>query len=152
MSDEKAIDSNLEPINKDDFDLAKKFGHVEKIELDKRDNEAEPSFIEKEGAVEIVSAEKDSSYGKILSKITQKSDDGIVEEDVKNDAQIISKKMDAESQIQHLVDLVGTKGVIHAVKVAKHMDDNYVLDMLHDKIISEELHKVLVEKNLLPKE
>jgi hypothetical protein len=60
--------------------------------------------------------------------------------------------MDAESQIQHLVDLASTKGVVHAVKVARHMDDNYVLDMLHDKMISEELHKVLVERNLLSNE
>ena len=150
MSDEKTLDSNLEPIN-DDLNLAKKFGHIEKsaTESNKKTNESEVFSLEKEVSAEILNAEKDSSYSQILSKVAQKATDDDGDENIKSDAKIVSEKMDAESQIQHLVDLASTKGAVYAVKVARHMDDNYVLDMLHDKMISEELHKVLVEKNLL---
>lgn len=150
MSDEKTLDSNLEPIN-DDLNLAKKFGHIEKgpTESGKKANESEVFSLEKEVSAEVLNAEKDSSYNQILSKVAQKATGDDKDEDIKNDAKRVSEKMDIESQIQHLVDLASTKGAVYAVKVARHMDDNYVLDMLHDKMISEELHKVLVEKNLL---
>ncbi|MFA6183578.1 MAG: hypothetical protein WC682_00575 [Parcubacteria group bacterium] len=153
MPDEKTIDLNLEPVSDDDFDLSKKFGHIEKNQIGSVGNKKEgiPSVTEKEKAQEISPAEKESAYSRILSKVSQKSVSPR-SDDIKSDAEAVSKKMDADSQIQHLVDLATTKGAIHAIKVAKHMEDNYVLDMLHDKMISEELHKVLVEKNLISEE
>ncbi|EKE21207.1 MAG: hypothetical protein ACD_7C00310G0002 [uncultured bacterium] len=151
MPDEKVINPNLESIDDKDSDLAQKFGHVEgaKLELDKK--ESIVFDLEKEGQKEISEVEKDSAYSKIVSKVSQQASD-VTGSDVKNDAQAVSEKMDAESQIQHLVDLATAKGVVHAIKVAKHLDDNYVLDILHDKMISEELHKVLVEKNFISPE
>lgn len=153
MSDEKIINSNLESIDNGDLDLAKKFGHVEKggSELDESKKEDIGIASEKEKSAEVAQVEKDSTYSQIISKISQTSSD-VTGDDVKNDAAAVSAKMDAESQIQHLVEIATTKGVIHAVKVAKHMDDNYVLDMLHDKLISDEFHKVLLEKNLISPE
>lgn len=153
MSDEKAIDSNLEPINEDDFNLAKKFGHIEKnkTELNMPNNESEVFSLEKEAAKEVLATEKDSTYNEVISKISKISNNA-TGDDIKNDAQAVSQKINIESQIQHLVDLASTKGVVHAVKVAKHMDDNYILDTLHDRMISEELRKVLEEKNLLASE
>lgn len=148
MSDEKT--TNLEPI--DDNDLAKKFGHIEKGDFGnkKEEGKEEISFNEKkEVAQEIVSAEKDDSYNNILSKIKKKSgdDDGVG--NIASDAENVSKKTDAESQIQHLVDIAINKDVVHAVKVAKHLEDNYVLDMFHDKLLSDELHSALSEKGLI---
>lgn len=154
MPDEKVINPNLEPINDSDLDLSNKFGHIEKGNIGSVENKKEDSVFltEKKEAKEISGAEKDSSYNDILSKIAQKSANSDDDKDVKNDAAIVFEKMDAESQIQHLVDLAVAKGVVHAVKVARHMDDNYVLDMLHDKMISEEFRKILVEKNFITKE
>jgi hypothetical protein len=153
MPDEKTIDLNLEPVGDDDFDLSKKFGHIEKNQIGSVGSKIEEASlaVEKEKAQEISPAEKESAYSRILSKVSQKSVSP-KSDDVKSDAEAVSKKMDAESQIQHLVDLATSKGVAHAIKVAKHMDDNYVLDMLHDKMISEELHKILVEKNFISEE
>lgn len=151
MPDEKTISSNLEPIGENDLDLSNKFGHVEKNTKDgliEGKKETIVSPVEKEAANEISGAEKDSAYNQILSKISQQTSDSD-DKSVKEDALEVSAKMDAESQIQHLLDLATTKGVVHAVKVAKHMDDNYVLDMLHDKMISDEFHKILLEKNLI---
>jgi hypothetical protein len=51
--------------------------------------------------------------------------------------------------VQHLVDLALQKGVVHAVNVARHMDDNYVLDMMHDKMVSENFHRALMDKKLI---
>ncbi|MEF3691853.1 MAG: hypothetical protein V3574_02220 [Candidatus Moraniibacteriota bacterium] len=112
------------------------------------DNEKEKDIFspEKEVAKEISGAEKDASHSKPSPGVFKDED----EEVVKTDAEIIKqKKMDAESNINHLVELATLKGVTHAVKVARRLDDNYVLDMMHDKLLSEELHKALLEKNLI---
>lgn len=135
---------NLEPIEENDLNLEKKLGVVS------AENKPEGNIakIEKEVPKEVSSAEKDSSYDKILSKIkttSQPSDDGVV----KDDAIEVYGKVDNESQIQHLVDIALTKGVVHAVKVAKHLEDNYVLDMLHDRLLADELHDALVKKGLI---
>lgn len=143
--------SNLEPIEEKDIDLEAKFGKVEEsreIKEAKGARENEGS-VEKEAAPEIVSAEKDSAYSKILSKVKTAPDGDTKHEDVKLDAEKVYEKQDAESQIQHLIDIASNKGIIHAVKVAKHLEDNYVLDMFHDKLLSDELHDALVKKGII---
>lgn len=153
MSDEKIMDPSLEPIDDEDLDLAKKFGHIEKNGSELLENKKESIIFlsEKEKSKEILNTEKDTTYNKILSKISNDQVDN-EDQDIKKEAEIVSKKDDAEGQVQHLVDLAVTRGVVYAVRVAKHLEDNYVLDMLHDKMISEELHKVLLEKKLLTEE
>ncbi len=138
---------SLEPIEEKDLDLESKFGKVEPgkpFEI----KEALP-VPEKEPVQEVVSAEKDSAYNKILSKVKSQQTFQPSDDDVKGDAQKTIEKQDAESQIQHLVDIAFNKGVIHAVKVAKHLEDNYVLDMFHDKLLSNELHEALMKKGLI---
>jgi hypothetical protein len=138
--------SNLEPIEEGDLDLEHKFKVDEKpqIGLDK-----EPVKIEKETPQEIVAAEKDNAYSRILSKVKQHQPQDGGQSDIQDDAANVYGKTDAESQIQHLVDIALTKGIIHAVKVARHLEDNYVLDMFHDRILADELHDALVKKGLL---
>jgi len=139
------IKSNLEPIEESDLDLEKKLtqGGLEVHAEEK------PVFtVEKEQPQEISAAEKDSAYGNILSKVqTQPTDDQV--HDVAGDAQTTYQKSDAASRVQHLVDLAMQKGVVHAVKVARHMEDNYVLDSFHDKLLSNELHDALLAKGLI---
>ena len=38
---------------------------------------------------------------------------------------------------------------LHAVKVARHLEDNYVLDEMHSRLLSQELHDALVKKGFL---
>ncbi len=106
---------------------------------------------EKEKVSEKSSAEKDAAYNQILSKLSDDddSDDKKGSGDVIGDAEKASQKTDAASQIQHLVDVASVKGVVHAVKVARHLEDNYVLDAFHDKLMADELHDALVKKGLL---
>ncbi len=142
--------SNLEPIEEKDLDLASKFGEVSKMEHE-GEKKAEETVLksEKEVAKETISAEKDSAYNQILSKLKTPKAPSPSVEDVKSDAAKTALKQDAESQIQHLVDIALEKGVIHAVNVAKHLEDNYVLDMFHDKLLSDELHEALMKKGLI---
>jgi hypothetical protein len=150
MSDEKT--TNLEPIEEGEASLAEKFGHIEKgnFNAQKESKDETLPTQEKEVVRETVAAERNNSYNKILSKIKKKTGDdngdvGIISDDAKN----ASLKTDAESQLQHLVDLAVTKDIAHAVKVARHLEDNYVLDMFHDKLLSDELHDALTEKGLI---
>jgi hypothetical protein len=142
------IKSNLEPLEESDLNLESKLkqGNVEGVNL-----EAVPlTAVEREIAQEIGAAERDGAYGKILSKVqTQTDDDRFPQDVVANDAQAGAKKMDAESQVQHLVDVAGQKGVVHAVKVAQHMQSNYILDTFHDRMLGEELHDALVKKGMI---
>ncbi len=149
MSDEKK--SNLRSSEAMDARNLEEARKKEEIAVGKDEKESGDmeriSLNEKEKAVEKV-AESESSYQSVLSKIKKKSgsdDDG----GVTSDAQRVSEKTDAESQIQTLVDLALNKGVTHAVRVARHLDDNYVLDKLHDSLLTDKLHKVLQEKGMI---
>ncbi len=92
--------------------------------------------------------EKEHFYSQILSKTAVQSapQDDLT---VKDDADVLSKEKEVEGKIQGLVNIAETKGVVHAVKVAQHLEDNYVLDELHDRLLSEELHQALLEKGLI---
>lgn len=142
------IKSNLEPIEESDLDLEGKIKHGKEGTFSPQEMPA-ISRVEREIPQEISAAEKDDSYGKILSKVQTVATDEIDQNAVATDAQLGSQKMDAESQIQHLIDIAGQKGVVHAVKVAQHMQDNYILDTFHDKMLGDELHDALVAKGMI---
>lgn len=151
-----AAKSNLEPIDESDLDLKGKFLGGNEIPQ----KETSPNG----GGVEVVSvpamekipgkkegtAEREAAYSKILSKVSnvtplpKASDD-----DVKTDAQRISQTEEVEAKIDSLVALAETKGIPHAVKVARHYEDNYLLDELHDRMLSEEFHDALIKKGLI---
>jgi hypothetical protein len=146
----------LEPIEEKDVDLKGKFlGGTEKgvsgaeKPMDVPENKEILSVPENEPAKEVISAEKDSAYNKILSRVKNPASNNVPQEEVKADAEKVFEKQDAGSQIQHLVDIATNKGIIHAVKVVKHLEDNYVLDMFHDKLLSDELNSALVAKGMI---
>lgn len=140
--------SNLEPINKEDLELGSKFGKVEPEKGGEEKKEDLPK-LENEPAKETVSAEKDSAYDKILSKVQSPKGENSHQNEIEDDAKKVSQKQDSESQIQHLVDVALNKGVVHAVKVARHLEDNYVLDMFHDRLLADEFHDALVKRGLI---
>jgi len=143
----------LEPIEEKDLDLEKKF--IEQAPADGTEEmvakkvvseipvSEEKNIERKEGA-----AEKDGVYAKILSKVkTQSAPTN--DTDVAQDADMTSKEMDVEAKVNNLVNIAMQKGVVHAVKVARHLDDNYMLDEFHDKMMADELHDALIEKGLI---
>jgi ABC-type phosphate transport system auxiliary subunit len=58
---------------------------------------------------------------------------------VKDDAASLSEE-DEEMRISKLLSLADTKGVVHAVNVARTLEDFYALDMFRDTLI-EQFHK-----------
>lgn len=149
------ISSNLEPIEEGDMDLASKFGGKAKESEVTAGPEIKPEIEEapvvpekiierKEGEVE-----KEAAYAKIISKAPVQPPATSNEEEIKKDAEAVNAEQDAESKINNLISLAQNKGVIHAVKVAKHFEDNYVLDEFHDRLLADELHDALLQKGLI---
>lgn len=73
------------------------------------------------------------------------------DEDVLLDAKHINATVDEESKIQKILDLAGTKGVVHAVKVARTLDDYYALDQVHDAL-ADRLYEGLLARGLIQKD
>lgn len=137
----------LEPIEEKDLDTAAKFKNKPEVDVFGHRSDKGENVVEK--APEIVSAEKDQAYQVILSKVQTQAVAVTPKGSVSDDAKAVSEKMDAESQVKHLVEIATHSGVAHAVKVARHMENNYILDSFHDKLLSEELHQALLEKGLI---
>lgn len=143
--------SNLEPIDDTDLDLKNKFSSsVENTNKpvfeNKKDTESFAPENLPESRVE-GAAEKDQAYTNILSKVKT----AVPHDDnsVAVDAQSISVAEGEEAKIETLIKLATTKGVAHAVKVARHFEDNYVLDEFHDRLLASELHDALLKKGLI---
>ncbi|HAT73882.1 MAG: hypothetical protein US30_C0004G0019 [Candidatus Moranbacteria bacterium GW2011_GWF2_36_839] len=142
------IKSNLEPIEEGDLNLKEKFtggGKVENV-LAKKNEETFPTpekIERKEGVVE-----KEATYSKILSKIPATNQNAHVN-DVATDAALVNDGIDAESKIENLIKIAQAKSIAHAVNVARHMEDNYILDEFHDRMLGEELHNALVAKGMI---
>jgi hypothetical protein len=151
MPDQKP---NLEPIEEGDLNLREKFSNEKELSPEKAENfppktasvefapRPEGSFEKKESQME-----REQTYAKILAQSTNPTLS--TDEDVSQDAELTMKEKDAESKVNNLVSLAETKGVAHAVKVARHMEDNYILDEFHDKLLSSELHDFLAKKGLI---
>lgn len=150
--------SNLEPLDEGDLNLKEKFiGGAAAPETEKAAPGAVPETkIETphaiEGAVERKegAAEKEAAYSKILSKFAASPRATVTtDEEVKTDAAVAAAGTDAESKIINLVKIAETKGIPHAVKVARHLEDNYTLDEFHDRLLGDELHDALVAKGMI---
>jgi hypothetical protein len=152
---------SLEPIEEADLDLKKKF--IEDFDSKKSAEGVEEKAEEKVSAVvvpnkseEIPSresvVEKDNTYANIVSKSQSIIVTAPVKtEEIETDAEIASQEQGIEAKVNNLVNIAMQKGVAHAVKVAKHLDDNYMLDSFHDKLMTDELHEALLQKGLIEK-
>ena len=107
---------------------------------------------EKEVSIEGGQERIEGKYEEILSKVSPASAvQSHPDEDVALDTKSISATMDEESKIQKLLDLAGTKGVVHAVRVARSLDDYYALDQMHDAL-ADKLYQGLLERGLIHKD
>ncbi len=106
-------------------------------------------------APETVPEKASEAYRELLSKVTPTKQatpaDDDHEDTVILDAKHIGAMTDEESKVQKLLDLAGTKGVIHAVKVARSLKDYYALDRMHDELAGK-FYDGLLEKGLIEKE
>lgn len=140
-----ATRSNLEPIEEADLNLKEKFlgAETSKKSYSETAPKMENIVERKEGVVE-----KEDAYAKILSKVTASAPSSDNTQ-ISDDSTSLTKEMDEESKIKILVNLAEMKGIAHAVKVAKHYEDNFLLDEFHDRLIADELHDALVKRGLI---
>jgi hypothetical protein len=147
------LKSNLEPIEDADLNLKNKFlGDAEKkaasgIAKESGKKVETLDFVEKASERKEGVVEKEAAYSKILSKV--KTPVAPAQGAVADDAKLTSVERSAEAKIDRLVQLAQQKGVIHAVKVARHLDDNYAMDEFHDRLMAEDLHDALIKKGLI---
>lgn len=104
---------------------------------------------------EVASEKTEGKYLELLSKVTPTKTASATDEDhedtVTLDAKHIGAMTDEASKVQKLLDLASTKGVVHAVKVARSLRDYYALDRMHDEL-SGGLYQGLLERGLIHKE
>ncbi|HCJ45855.1 MAG: hypothetical protein GW815_00415 [Candidatus Moranbacteria bacterium] len=131
-------------------------GIVEQSNGGQNREENNREFTVATGPENTIEGGKEQSEGKlneILSQATPSSsqvtaDDGMMHA---LDAKSISESTDEESKIQKLLDLAGTKGLVHAVKVARSLSDYYALDRMHDELV-DKFYEGLIAKGLITKE
>lgn len=143
--------TNLEPIRPEDLDTHAKFADIDQRHVGGSSEHAQlGQKIEQEVSGEIIPADKGEAYDKILSKV-KKDTPAPIEHQIGTDAASVSQTIDAENQIKHLVAIAEQKGVVHAVKVAMQLEQNYayILDQFHDKILADQLHDALVKRGML---
>lgn len=92
--------------------------------------------------------ENNEKYGKILSAVKTVNPSSSSPVAVADDAKAMGPLQDAQHTIKKLVILAETKSVIHAVAVAKKLNELYVLDSLHDTL-ADDLSDALAEKGLI---
>ncbi len=146
--------SNLEPINKADLDLENKFVE-KKPEKTNQENSPENQNLQEpilkksetfSEHKEISKEKKDAVYSKILSQISSYKPADT--HNLLGDAEIIAAEQAVEGKINGLVNLAKEKGVLYAVKVARKVEDNYVLDELHDRLAFV-FYEALVKEGLI---
>ncbi|MDA3815403.1 MAG: hypothetical protein PF549_03475 [Patescibacteria group bacterium] len=131
-----------------------------------KDFESVPEFgaektnenIEEKNNLENISSPENDQEKKreVIESIQQKSGSGNDDDDEEGDkknikihAKDISEIKDIEQRVDKLVQLAIQKDPYTAVKVARHLDENYILDQVHDRLVEDETKKALISKGLL---
>lgn len=111
--------------------------------------EAESSGIETKEA-EITKENVQEQSLPTVPSPTQTQTTAAAKEDKKNLKKDVEelRNLDTAGQVKKLAVLAFEKGISHSIKVARSLNDAYLLDELHDKLIGE-LHQELVEKGKL---
>ena len=103
----------------------------------------EPVGVEKESA-EVQApheGEQDVQDEKEIREEIENTDlDDSLKSQVQDDTNNVAV-LEEEKKIKHLLALAEKKGVIYAVKIAKDMDDPYLLDKFHDLLIEKGYYK-----------
>ncbi len=123
--------------------------------------ESEKGLAKESNLENISSPDSDQEKkNEVMEAIQQKGNSGSDDDDDEDDdeeghaiihshAKDIYEIKDVEQQIDKLVQLAIQKDPFIAIKVARHLDENYVLDQVHDKLVEDKTRNILIEKGLL---
>ncbi len=120
-----------------------------------RDTEAGPAVPDRvssermpESTVESSKERAAEKYSAILSRIPTQSPQPSDDTQVGVDAKSVYDETDEETRVTMLLSLVETKGPAYAVRVARHLNDYYVLDRMHDELAGR-FYEALMEKGVI---
>jgi hypothetical protein len=112
----------------------------EKWQVPSQEKEISPEIKEDGQEKEILrEREQQASVEELQKEIEKVSASGAGPVTRQGDVQI--KNLDINGKIARLLDLAQEKGVDFAINVAKGLEDPYLLDILHDKIIEKGINK-----------
>jgi len=127
----------LQEIQKLEKELAEKRAAIESVGIENKEAEITEENLK----------EKQSQAISTQQTTIAITDDQEKIEEIKNDAKGI-KNLDTARQVKVPITLAFEKGLTHSIKVARNLNDAYLLDELHDKLMGE-LRSELVEKGKL---
>jgi hypothetical protein len=127
----------IEEIEKLEKELAEKKAAIESAGIENKEME-----ITKENL-----AEQPTQTIPVQQTTAATADDKEKTEEIKKDVKEI-KNLDTARQVKVLAVLAFEKGIRHSIKVARSLNDAYLLDELHDKLVGE-LRSELIEKGKL---
>ena len=127
----------IQEIEKLEKELAEKRAAIESVGIENKEAEITKENLAEQATQTIPSQQTTTAVA---------TDDEKAEE-IKKDAKEI-KNLDTARQVKVLVTLAFEKGIGHSIKVARNLNDAYLLDELHDKLVGE-LRSELVEKGKL---
>ncbi len=99
-----------------------------------REQKINENESKKEGNQESKQERVGGIYDEILNKAKEKKRGKIIHSEIEGDAKQVMDSESVEKQVDKLVKLAQTKGVVHAVKVAQHMNNYFILDRVHDEM------------------
>ena len=85
---------------------------------------------------------------KQATSATRSGDDEDEDEDIQTQAKEIAK-LDADDQVNHLIKIAERKNPYLALRIAKHLNDNYVLDELHSDLTEDRMRELFINKGFL---
>jgi predicted Zn-dependent peptidase len=126
----------------------------EKIEISpeiKKEKETFSEEVESLKGVERIDGEKIEKAQKEISDNDFPSQTK-VDENLANQVSQVANLDKEEDQIQKLVKIASQEGPQKALKIARTLNSNYTLDMMHDRLIDEEkLRQFLLTKGFIEK-
>ena len=127
----------LQEIEKLEKELAERRAAIEGVGIENKEAEITEENL----------GERQSQIASTQQTVTAITDDQEKTEEIIKDAKGI-KDLDTARQVKVLITLAFEKGLTHSIKVARNLNDAYLLDELHDKLVGE-LRSELVEKGKL---
>jgi hypothetical protein len=117
----------------------------ERWEIPKTEKIISPEEKETRETRENLAKKEKASQEELQKEIEKISQSPQTQQDIKQKVAQI-KDMDTQGKITKLVALAQERGVAFAISVAKDMNDPYLLDTLHDRIIEKGMHYKEKEK------
>ncbi len=141
---ENKNENPLSEIERLEKELADKKAALENLDKSGEASQEQPEQKEDEQKYQI---EKESS----LSATTQPTVQAKTQAQTKPAKKTINddfKSLDKEHQVKVLAAVAFEEGIMRAVDLARHLDDAYVLDKLHDQLVGDLYERLVEEKKL----